>query len=866
MKTSLKLLPLVACMSLAFDAQAEQLAYSKQLIQSILPPGQKIDTSYLSRGLDMGPGIYELHLEVNGKPYQGRKIELREHNGKLEPVFKVSDLHGLPLKDEALLKIAELKPESELFPLSDYFEQVTAEVDVEMLQIKLSIPQIYYDEDNVWLDIAPEELWDTGINGGLLNYYVTANHYDGRNGNASKNTYINGSLIGQFNVGAWRLFTSGFLSYNREELDGQSNSSHDWDLWNTYLQRDINRVKGTLQLGEINTSGRIFDSIPMRGFRLATNEMMIPSADRSYSPVVEGIANSNAQILIRQNGHVVYTTNVAAGPFKLDKLPSFGNDGDLEVVIREADGTERIMLVPYSSIPEMLKAGQYRYDISVGKYFRRNIGMEYDKKLFSVATLSYGLPNDMTLYGGGLLSEKYLGAALGVGMSLGRWGAISFDATQSKAMRDHSNGIWEDLSGTAWRMRYEKTMLETGTTINLANYHYLTGNYRTFNEINENKTYHYLPVDNAALKSQWQVSVSQSVGQLGSLNGGMTYTTYRGSNQDTKTINLGYSTNIKGIGVYLNYGRNYEQRANQGWMASHTVMLNLNIPFSLFFSNSTYSSLNRVNAQYQGSLNKSINGDKTYQQRAMLNGYSEDNHLNWTVSQTLGDKQNRESSVRVGYDGTYFGSDLSYAYSRYANSYQAGLNGSLIIHGGGVTPARYAMDSVALIEVPGTPGVKLNSYLDTKTDMFGYAAFTNLTNYTRNEITIDPSTLPEGALLLDNTNKFVYPTNGAIVKVQYPIRFGMQAIFYLSDRGISLPLGSQVTLVDEKGEEDAHVRGLVGQNGRVFLTALPRSGRLKAIFGEEIKVFNYELPEPEETKVDGFQPITKIHLDISESI
>lgn len=860
MNTHMKLLPLVACMSLAFSAQAEQVAYSQNLLKSILPPGQDVDTSYFSRGLDMSPGVYELDLVINGETYSKRKVELREYKGRLEPVFKVSDLQVLPFKEDVLAKFADLKPETELFPIGDYYEMVTADVEASSQSLNLSIPQLFVKDKDGWVDIAPEALWDTGETGAIINYNLTGSHFVGRNGDDSKSSGLYGTLNAQMNMGPWRLYSSGSFSVNHDEYAGNGSSTHEWDLWNTYLQRDVNPVKGTLQIGEINTSGEIFDTISMRGVRLTTNEMMLPSADRSYSPAIEGFANSNAQIFIRQNGRVVYTTNVAAGPFKLENLPSFGSGGDLEVVIREADGSERIMLVPYSSIPMMLKEGQYRYDINVGQYYQRNMGTDADRKLFTMGTLSYGLPHGITLYGGAIVGDKYLSGALGAGLSLGRYGALSLDATQSKAFKDPNRGIDSELNGTAWRVRYEKTMLSTGTTIDLANYHYLTGNYRTFSEIAD-ASQQGGPFSDAAMRSRWQASISQTLGDMGSLTGGMTYTTYKGGASDTKSINLAYSTNVKGVGVYLNYARNYEERAKQGWVASHTVMLNVNIPLSLFFSGSGYSSLSRTDVQYQGSMFKSINGDKSYQQRAIVNGSSEDSQWNWSLSQTMGSEDSRESGVRVGYNGHAFSGDVSYTLTPYGHTYQAGLTGGLVLHSGGVTPTRYASDSVALVEVPGLSGVKFTNTFDAETNMFGYAALPYLTNYTRNEIAIDPATLPDGALLLENTNRMVYPTAGAIVKVKYPVRMGQQALFYLSDEDKPLPFGTQIVLLDEDGKVDPHVQGVVGDSGRVYLTALPQAGTLKAtvLDGTEL-LFKYELGQPAQAKDGQFVPVERLHL------
>ena len=863
MNKSMKLLPLVACMSLAFNAQAERISYSQSLIKSILPPGQDIDISHFEKGLELKPGVYDLELKINDKVFARRAIELREVGGRLEPVFTRKDLMLLPIKEGKLAELADKSLDAEIFPLSNYLDHSTAKYDPTHQQLMLSIPQIFIDERDAWTDIAPEELWDNGIPGAIFNYNLSATHLDSRVSSGAKNTSLYGMFNAQVNIGGWRLYSSGSLIANRDNWGNGTISSREWNLWNTYLQRDINSVKGLLQIGEISTSGEIFDSIPMRGLRLTTNEYMIPNADRQYSPIIEGVANSNAQIFIRQNGRIVYTTNVAAGPFRLENLPVFGSEGDLDVVIKEADGTERYMVVPYSSIPMMLKEGQYRYDINVGQYFRRDMQPGTERKAFTMGTLSYGLPNAITVYGGAIVAEDYLGSALGAGISLGRLGALSVDATQSKAynVTNVNTGLIEDLSGTAWRIRYEKTMMSTGTTIDLANLHYLTGNYRTFNEIASNNSAYFSPVLTQSMKSSWQLALSQTLGSYGSISGGMTYTTYKGDAEDSKSINFGYSTNFKGVGVNLNYGRNYEQRANSGWTSSHSVMLNLNIPLSMFFSGTGYTSVNRTDVQYQGSMYKSPTGEKTYRQRATVGGYSEDNSWNWTLSQTMGRVEERESSLRVGYDGSTFGADVGYAYSRYAHNIQAGLNGSFVLHEGGITPAKYAFGAVALIEVPEVEGVKVNNAFDSSTDSNGYAALSYLTTYSRNSIGIDPSTLPEGVLLKDTTAQNVYPTYGAIVKVKYPVRVGHSALFYLMLNGKPMPFASHVELVDENGHGDPYVKGLVGENGRVYLSALPTKGVLRiALDDDRVALFEYILPNII-NRSDDISPLPKLEIN-----
>ncbi|MFS8252222.1 fimbria/pilus outer membrane usher protein, partial [Staphylococcus hominis] len=106
-----------------------------------------------------------------------------------------------------------------------------------------------------------------------------------------------------------------------------------WDTVYTYLSRNINAIKSQLILGDSTSPSNIFDSVPFRGVQLATDDDMNPESLRGYAPVVRGIARSNAQITIRQNGYTIYQTDVAAGPFEINDLYPTGGSGDLHVTI-----------------------------------------------------------------------------------------------------------------------------------------------------------------------------------------------------------------------------------------------------------------------------------------------------------------------------------------------------------------------------------------------------------------------------------------------------------------------------------------------------------------------------------------------------
>ncbi|WP_285218493.1 fimbria/pilus outer membrane usher protein, partial [Klebsiella quasipneumoniae] len=97
------------------------------------------------------------------------------------------------------------------------------------------------------------------------------------------------------------------------------------------------------------------DGVPFRGVQLQSSEQMLPARLRGFAPQITGIANSNARVTIRQNGYVVYETYVAPGPFEIKDLYQAGMSGDLEVTITEADGSVRSFVVPYSTLPVMLR-------------------------------------------------------------------------------------------------------------------------------------------------------------------------------------------------------------------------------------------------------------------------------------------------------------------------------------------------------------------------------------------------------------------------------------------------------------------------------------------------------------------------------
>ncbi|MBD8216995.1 fimbria/pilus outer membrane usher protein, partial [Erwinia persicina] len=118
-----------------------------------------------------------------------------------------------------------------------------------------------------------------------------------------------------------------------------------------------------LTMGEDYLNSDIFDSFRFAGVSLVTDDNMLPPNLRGYAPEVTGIARSNAKVIIRQQGRVLYETQVAAGPFRIQDI----NDavsGQLDVRVEEQDGSVQEFKMDTASIPYLTRPGSVRYKVA----------------------------------------------------------------------------------------------------------------------------------------------------------------------------------------------------------------------------------------------------------------------------------------------------------------------------------------------------------------------------------------------------------------------------------------------------------------------------------------------------------------------
>lgn len=684
--------------------------------------------------------------------------------------------------------------------------------DFQNQKLFISVPQAWVS-NAVRGYISPDQ-WDEGINALMMNYSLNGYRTSGSDDNDdnSDSTFI--ALQPGVNVGPWRL--RHYSTLNMQNSGGER--TQQWSAMYSYLQRDIVALKSQFVAGDSNTSADVFDSAPFRGLQIASDDQMLPNSQRGYAPVIRGVARSNAQIIIRQNGRIAYQTAVAPGNFEITDMYPTGSSGDYDVTVKESDGSEQHFIVPYSSLPILQREGQAKYSLTAGQYRDGN----HAESQFAQATLIYGLPHGMTLYGGSqAANDRYLAFAFGIGQNLAVLGAVTVDNIWSRARFE--DGRQEN--GQSWRMRYSKGVLSTGTNISIAGYRYASEGYNTLQDVMEADS----GDDDRYGKrhNRFEATLNQQLGdRLGSLSVSWVKENYWNSAQRMESLGVGYSNSWKQISYSLNYSynRNTWQHSGESNLSESQTRQNdqtftfaINVPFSLFESH--------VYAHY--ALNTRKNG-ATVNSTSLSGSMLQDNQLNWSLQQSHSDQDGDSAGFSASYQGRY--GDVSAGYNGSPDSQQLsyGFTGGMVAHANGITFSQPITGSAVLVKAPGASDVPVIDQTGVSTDFRGYTVIPNVAPYSRYDISLDSRAFEDDVDLPTNSQPAI-PTRDAIVRVEFDVRKGYRSLMTLSQRnGETIPFGATVT-ADGQNEGNASI---VGNKGQVYLSGLTEKGELVVKWGQ----------------------------------
>lgn len=779
--------------------------FSLEALEIGNPDSAPVDLSLFSREEGQLPGSYHVDIWCNSELIKTDDIIfVLDKDNLLAPQIVPSLLEECGVNFTKLPALKSLPPDQPIEDPAALIQGYRAQFDFIKKRLTLSIPQALMNA-RARGAIDPR-LWDEGIPAIFSSYSYSGSDNWAPEGR-SESRFL--SLHNGVNLGGWRLRNYSTGSYSKS-ADGFS--TRNWANVNTWLQRDIKSIKGTLVAGESYTASDLFDSLQFTGLQVASNDAMLSDSQRGFAPTIKGIANSNARVTVSQNGVKLYETNVPPGPFVISDLFPTSSSGELDVEIQEADGSIRRFIQPFSDVPMMQREGHLKYAFTAGK-IRDNTGG--DEPDFGQFTLMYGMPYDFTVYGGAQFTADYQSALLGIGAIAGSVGALSLDVTQANAHIKENNS---DPRGQSVRFQYSKTFTDTDTNVQVAGYRYSTSGFYTLSEVND-----YQEDENGNTlthnkRSKLQLDFTQQLndGDWGGLSLSAWQQSYWGQSEAERGASLSYGTSINNVSYSLMY--TYSKTPESG-PADQRLSLSVSLPLSDWLPGS-YASWN---------LNTSRQGNTT--QRLSINGTAlEKQNLNWGIGQGYthhGDGNSGQANL--GYKGGYGNLRASYSYDRQTQQLSYGMDGAVLVHPWGMTlsqPFSAERDAIALVKAPGASNVGVNNGAGIRTDWRGYTVQPYVTPYRKNHLTLNSRDLA-AQVDVDNSVVSVIPTGGAVVLADFPTHFGARVLLTLTyPDGRPLPFGAMVTQEDDQREN------IVGEEGQVFITGVAGQSTVTVKWGE----------------------------------
>lgn len=795
-----------------WSAQLPVCAVAKNYVFDASQLGENVsnaDIALFNQGGQL-PGTYIVDVLVNSEHVGSENIVFRSREteqGKsgLEACLSVEQLsrYGVKVEDHPGLTGT---PDENCADLSA-IPQAQADLQFNSQQLLLSIPQVAM-RPRQW-GIAPESLWDDGLPAFLMNYRFSNTQTEHKVNYRSRNSSQYVQLEPGANIGPWRL-------RNNKAWHKSQGQPGRWQKSYTYAERGLNRLKSRLTLGEQFTPSNVFDSFPFRGVMLHSDDTMVAASMRAFAPVVRGIARTHARVEVKQNGYTLHNAVVAPGAFALTDLSASNSGGELEVTVWETDGNPQVFTVPWQTPAIALKTGYLSYSVMVGQY--RSSHSEGEAPAVGQVTVMYGLPRSLTAYGGLLATENYRAVTTGLGASLGRWGALSLDGTQS----DQKTNDSENETGASWRLRYSNSVEATNSAFTLESYQYSSAGYNTLSDALS--AYHNGRNENQheRSKSLSTVTLSQSLGDAGYIGLSGSRETYRNHSGHTDLWGGSYGTNIKNVSLSLNWTQSHSRHGEQQ-RNNNLFSISASVPLNWWLGGDT-------RANYQ--MTSPSSGGST--QQVGLSGQAFDRQLNWNVSQSwrVGQDSSNQSTgmARLGWSGRYGKLSGNYSYSDTSSQTGVDAEGGMIINSEGMTLAQPLdmNNGVALVAAPGASGVPVNGWPGVKTDYRGYTTLSYLIPYQQNTVSLDPTRLPADAEITQ-TDVNVVPTKGAVTRAAFATHIGGRALISLKHPdGQVLSFGALATL----SSKDGGASGIVGDGGQVYLTGLPDTGQLMVQWGE----------------------------------
>jgi outer membrane usher protein len=237
---------------------------------------------------------------------------------------------------------------------------------------------------------------------------------------------IGASIFGPYGIGATSVLIN---AKTTADVTGSQTVFLDtnwrWD--------DLGKLR-TLQVGDaIAAPGWWGQAVRFGGVQFSSNYTLQPGFITYPLLAVGGLATAPSTTEVLVNDIRIGNQNVPAGPFSITNIPTITGAGDLNLVVRDAFGQERVISQPFYVAQQLLRPGLTEFSISAGAE-RLNYGIrnfDYGQG-YASAYARTGLTQNLTAEARAEFDQDGATAGLGGDLLVGRVGVVSVGAAFSR--------------------------------------------------------------------------------------------------------------------------------------------------------------------------------------------------------------------------------------------------------------------------------------------------------------------------------------------------------------------------------------------------------------------------------------------------
>ena len=696
-----------------------------------------------------------LDVRINGTPYEAALPMLRLG---AQVLFQRGDIAAWQLLVPAA---PALRVDG-----ADYYDMsaspgVTVKVDEATQTVQLDVPPEGFVEGVARSRSAGRLPLSESASGAFLNYDVALQR--DRSGTRASG-FFDASASG-----AWGLVSSSFLAGPTAFDSAASDTRHSVTRLDTAYRWEDPASLTRVTVGDSITRSASW-STPLRfgGVQWGTQFGLQPGYIAYPTPSLHGGSALPSSVEVFVNDTLRYQGRTDAGPFTVSDIPVLTGAGDMRFAVTDSLGVRRTVVAPYYVSSNLLRAGLSDYSVEFG----------WNRLFYGERSFAYGRPfasgnwrkgwSDSTTVEAhaevGNRSQTVGGGATWVWSPIGEF-SVSGAGSRSD---DAGNGRLARASFTRFGERWNFSVSRQVASRDFTQIAWQDGS--------------------AHVAAQTQVFAGRSLGALGSIGGSYTVLRYDLGTQ-VSVLSANWSIAIAGRASLSAYvSRSLQSRTVQS-RGTGATSVGLTLTMPLGDQQTASLSLQRVDggtsaiAQVDRTPPVDIDGGIGYHALASRGGAGGD-------SGASGNSARTEAGVSwLGRYGIATAEASSFAGDtgvRLRASGSVGLAGGLL--DGVLFATRQSDDAFALVDVPGSPGLKVyreNQHLAT-TDAQGRAVVPGLRAYEPNLLSIDASDLPIEASIGKDAIKVV-PRFRGVAAAHFDVGHGSAATAI-----VRLPGGEQL--------------------------------------------------------------------------